>query len=303
MKIIFKKIFAAAICFAFLMIFSCVAFPLAASAHGKFFFADNENLSENFDDNSQINTELCADCEKFPCECNFVCEINGTKFLTLAAALNAHKDGETIKILRNTEHTSQIKINDKEIIFDLNGFDVKFSFVDDVALYMTDASFITIGDGKFEMTGGILVFNSTVFITADINDFVSGPIGAHMYSAVTVNGNVTSRDGIVLNNDSKVTINGTFNASETEYIDFRVDNAWVTRTRDEFDTPTTKAGYFTYFNEGCGSTLWVKDFSFEDCEEIPLTGVPSIIFYVLAMFAFAGISAALWAFVFRDNSA
>ncbi|MDD2372831.1 MAG: hypothetical protein PHR04_04565 [Syntrophomonadaceae bacterium] len=55
-----------------------------------------------------------------------VCEINGTGYPTLDAALTVVQSGETIKLLQNIVYTknsenSVIRIDGKNITFDLNG--------------------------------------------------------------------------------------------------------------------------------------------------------------------------------------
>jgi hypothetical protein len=50
-----------------------------------------------------------------------VCEIGSTGYATLAAALAAHTNGQTIRLLENINHTTQIAIIGKSITFDTNG--------------------------------------------------------------------------------------------------------------------------------------------------------------------------------------
>ena len=49
-----------------------------------------------------------------------VAEVNGVKFATLAEAIAAAKDGETVKLLADVEQNSEVSIN-KDITLDLNG--------------------------------------------------------------------------------------------------------------------------------------------------------------------------------------
>ena len=57
-----------------------------------------------------------------------VCEIGETKFATLDDALDVVKDGETIRLLKDINYSGGIAIEDKSIIFNLNGFKL-FRFI------------------------------------------------------------------------------------------------------------------------------------------------------------------------------
>ena len=109
-----------------------------------------------------------------------VCEIveTGLPYDSLADALAAHTDGETIKFLDDIDHTGSIYVNGKTLILDLDGYDlnvnVSGSYVP--ALGATNGATVTVN-------GDITV----AALSGDVYGVYASGSGAEL----TVNGNVT----------------------------------------------------------------------------------------------------------------
>ncbi len=94
-----------------------------------------------------------------------ICEIveTGTGYATLDAALDAVQSGQTIKLLGNIDYNGGIKIENRSITFNLNGFTLNVNntgeetpdtFEDRSGLYVSGNSVIGLeGEGEFNVTG------------------------------------------------------------------------------------------------------------------------------------------------------
>ncbi len=239
----------------------------------------------------------------------------------IAAVPTGGSSQTVIKLLDNITHTDQVNINDKNITFDLNGFNLvilnkisvsNYSYVDytgagEFRVHLT----LTIHDADGPMQGALVTGNSTLILTGvEVTDnrtatgggtsavafqcsydsvgVVNGSVKAtgrlsvgafsnrsstitingnaeadycslqaSMNSEIIINGNVISGDwGAYAAEESTVTINGTITSVPAHYVNFGTP----TRTIDEFESITTKLGYFTYADYAPynNATIWVK---------------------------------------------
>ena len=90
-----------------------------------------------------------------------VCRIGSAHYNTLAATLEAHRDGETITLLANINHNEGVVVRDKQLILELNGFTLNVNNPNGIGLnvytesllYGTRAA-VTVGyPGEFNITG------------------------------------------------------------------------------------------------------------------------------------------------------
>ncbi len=87
-----------------------------------------------------------------------VCVIGDTQYSSLGASINAVASGQsaTIKIMREYTETVPVKIDGKDILFDLNGFNLSINTgeADDPALWVTNGGSANYtGSGTFRVTG------------------------------------------------------------------------------------------------------------------------------------------------------
>lgn len=152
-----------------------------------------------------------------------VCEINGTPYATLDAALAAVTDGQTIRLLAPIDYNQGISITDgRSIIFDLNGFNLNVTNSGGVGLTVTSGSIGYTGAGAFNVSGasfGLNVNGSSASATVTNatatfpgsyganasnggsitinNDVEGGYAGAYAFTAnstVVVSGDATGND-------------------------------------------------------------------------------------------------------------
>ncbi len=121
-----------------------------------------------------------------------VCQIGSSLYINLDDALIAAMDGDTIILLANIDYSHGLSFVDKDITFDLNGYDLKVEnssgdglFANNSVIGMTD----TAGGGEFIVTGttrGVrAVLGASVTVTAAHATSVSGA-GAYSESGALV---------------------------------------------------------------------------------------------------------------------
>ncbi|HHT47428.1 MAG TPA: hypothetical protein GX004_09140 [Firmicutes bacterium] len=144
-----------------------------------------------------------------------VCEIDEVQYATLGEALEAVKDGETIKLLQNITHTDPIKISEKTINFELGNYNL---MLDTSAENLYGTPVLTVKDGgKLILAGGGTgQFNVKGWSTAVISilganseatvhnvELIGNGDGVYMYGssdlldggAITVKGDIKAEDG------------------------------------------------------------------------------------------------------------
>ncbi|MCL2331885.1 MAG: hypothetical protein FWC54_00110, partial [Actinomycetia bacterium] len=193
-----------------------------------------------------------------------VCSINGTPYDTLDAALATIVDAThtTIKLLADISDTDGLEIIDKNITFDLNGFDLAISntgvglYVDGGAVDYTGtgtftasatdnhALFVDQNNASCTLTGvtadsafgyaAVLAYpGATVIVNGDVtasgNTYAVDAYGG----TVTVNGNVTAENGSAVEayGGASVTVNGNVTSDTSDAID-AYDGASVTVVGD-----------------------------------------------------------------------
>ncbi len=149
-----------------------------------------------------------------------VCEIDGTPYMTLDAALAAVDNGTaaTIKLLQTVSRTSTLTIdNAKTITLDLNGCHLNINAASGAAINISGGSSLaTTGTGALNasgLEGGIFAQQgSTVSITGDVSA-TNGGEGVYAYGngvSVTVTGDVSGNIiGVESLNSASVTVTGT----------------------------------------------------------------------------------------------
>ncbi len=105
-----------------------------------------------------------------------VCAIGSTEYETLNAALDEVTNGSaaTIRLLKSINSVQGIEIANKNITFDLGGFDININTTTSEGLKVTDGTVTLVGNGLFNVTGknyGVWASGSTVTVTnASAND-------------------------------------------------------------------------------------------------------------------------------------
>ncbi|MDD4401916.1 MAG: cell wall-binding repeat-containing protein [Desulfitobacteriaceae bacterium] len=172
----------------------------------------------------------------------YVCEISGTKYATLDAALAVVANGQTIKLLQNITHTSPVEVDSKTIYFELGSYDllVDTSANPDDSIYyvltVKNGGKIKLsgtGTGKFNVKSssnahsyGIRVLDANSEVTVDNVDATGQyATGVRMYGSgpsldggkITVNGHLNAGNmGVEVNaKNGIVVINGDITAGHT----------------------------------------------------------------------------------------
>ncbi len=136
---------------------------------------------------------------------NYICEISGTQYETLDAALASIPEWgtATIKLLKNINHNAGVVLDGKKVTFDLNGYILNINNPAEngigLNVYNGGAVYLT-GSGALNVTGkayGVTVASNTLFSEATVtNATANGPDGkaAHAYNraSLTVLGDVTA---------------------------------------------------------------------------------------------------------------
>lgn len=132
-----------------------------------------------------------------------VCEINGTPYATLDEALAIVTDGQTITLLAPIDYNQGISITDgRNIIFNLNGFNLNIASSGGVGLTVTSGSVGYTGAGAFNVSGasfGVNVNGSSA--SATVTNATATAEGGN--GAVAINGG-----DIVVNGNAQGGYNG-----------------------------------------------------------------------------------------------
>ena len=123
-----------------------------------------------------------------------VCEIGATKYSSLSAALTAHTNGQTIRLLDNIEHNTTITINGKTITFDLNGKNLDVSVSSGNGLYVSSGGIVNMsGSGNFNVSSSSedAVFVAGSGSKATVTNATSTKDGGYAGAWVQNNGEVT----------------------------------------------------------------------------------------------------------------
>lgn len=163
--------------------------------------------------NSEGNgAEASATATPTAAPAEYVCEIDGTGYPTLDAALTAVLSGETIRLLEDIDYNSGIVIENKRITFDLNGFNLNVlnttggeTIGENSGLYVKGNAAVSLeGAGEFNVTGAWY----GVFVECESED-------DEMASATVTNATGIGRDGVAAQS-SKVTVRGDVTSNGTE---------------------------------------------------------------------------------------
>jgi len=80
-----------------------------------------------------------------------VCQIGSTNYTTLDAALAAHTNGQTIRLLANINHNTGIAISGKTLYFDLNGKNLTVSTTGTGLSVSSNGRVDYFGSGNFDV--------------------------------------------------------------------------------------------------------------------------------------------------------
>ena len=87
---------------------------------------------------------------------NDVCQIGSVKYETLSAALAEAVDGDTIVLLDDVDHTSQVTITEKNLTFDLNQFTLNITNAAGIALEVGSGGKLSLtGEGSCNVYGNV----------------------------------------------------------------------------------------------------------------------------------------------------
>ncbi len=164
-----------------------------------------------------------------------VCKIGTTGYASLGEALTAVKSGETIKLLKNINHTDPIEVDGKTINFDLGNYDLLLdtstNSIFTSALKVVNGGKVNLigtGTGKFNLKGsfgGVSIIGVSE-ATVDNVEVTENDNGVYMYGSgnaldggkITVRGNITALQGtgVAVNaKDGKITVGGSITAGIT----------------------------------------------------------------------------------------
>jgi len=193
------------------------------------------------------------------------CSIGTDTYATLDSALAAVPTGgatpTTIKLLTNINYNNTLTVSNKKITFDLNGKDLNVNSTSNGLEVHSGGNVFLSGIGNFNVTGS----NYGTYINASGDKATVTNVTGRGYVAyarqggeLTVLGNVTvtnaSGIGAFAEYGSKITIDGTITVpAGGTYIKVGT----TTKTQNDYEAVTTKAGYFTYTDGS--NTVWVKD--------------------------------------------
>lgn len=144
-----------------------------------------------------------------------VCQIGSTGYSSLNDALAAVADGETITLLQDIDYTSSIRIEDKDITFDIDDYNLNVNTSTWPALFVDNGSVsLQATIGSFNVTCnaadgyGVYVSNGG---SAEVSNVSNPNLGYGVYAnggTVTVSGNVQSGyEGVYVSNGT-VTVAG-----------------------------------------------------------------------------------------------
>ena len=164
-----------------------------------------------------------------------VCEIGDVQYATLGEALTKVKNGETIKLLKDTTYTDSIEVSGKTINFDLGDYnlflDISSESPNKPALTVEGSGKVNLigtGTGQFNVKGSSTAMSAISILGANsaatVNNVEGGRIGVYMYGSgpaldggsITVNGNIKANSGVTVNaKNGQVLVNGNITSSST----------------------------------------------------------------------------------------
>jgi hypothetical protein len=151
-----------------------------------------------------------------------VCAIEDQTFTTISCALDAIRDGQTVKLLQSIDYFSPVLISGKAITLDLNGYELNIETTVGAALTATNGGVLALSDSR---GGGELNVESTdietgfgygVYATAGSQVMVTNATGtsssvlaAGLGADIVIYGDAFSYDiGLIAVNDSTVSVYG-----------------------------------------------------------------------------------------------
>lgn len=191
-----------------------------------------------------------------------VCEIGDVQYATLGEALTEVKNGETIKLLKDTTYTDSIEVSGKTINFDLGDYnlflDISSESPNKPALTVEGSGKVNLigtGTGQFNVKGSSTAMSAISILGANsaatVNNVEGGRIGVYMYGSgpaldggsITVNGNIKANSGVTVNaKNGQVLVNGNITSSSTGV------STWANQ-----DTQVTVNGNITVIDHTPGS--------------------------------------------------
>ena len=191
-----------------------------------------------------------------------VCEIGDVQYATLGEALTKVKNGETIKLLKDTTYTDFIEVSGKTINFDLGDYnlflDISSESPNKPALTVEGSGKVNLigtGTGQFNVKGSSTAMSAISILGANsaatVNNVEGGRIGVYMYGSgpaldggsITVNGNIKANSGVTVNaKNGQVLVNGNITSSSTGV------STWANQ-----DTQVTVNGNITVIDHTPGS--------------------------------------------------
>ena len=197
-----------------------------------------------------------------------ICQIDGIGFNTLEDALNSIDDGETktIELLQDIHYNSYISIENRNITFKLNGYNLNVAGGEDAGLIVYNNGNVYLDDsggGEFNVTGGhrgVYVNSGNVTVT---NAIASNNIGANALAVVAVGeGGIvyikndviadstgTDTYGVFAFGGSKITVDGNLESSS-----YGVGTGEASTVEVKGNINSNWRGVFTY-EENCTITV------------------------------------------------
>ncbi|MDY4171799.1 MAG: hypothetical protein SOY17_03570, partial [Evtepia sp.] len=180
---------------------------------------------------------------------NAVAEINGTYYKTLAAAIEASKDNDTVKLLKNAECSERIWI-DKNVVLDLGGFTLTSS--SDYTLLVSAGKSLTLKNGILKTTNddGAAIFGGKSSIITVEKDATLETAGS----------------GVMATNSSGDEGNATLNIYGT--LNCQVIGVWGQGPKNtiNIDGATINSGYWGVYQNGSfgGCNITIKNSTIVD---------------------------------------
>lgn len=233
-----------------------------------------------------------------------VAQIESTHYPTLADALTAVQDGQTIKLLQDVTHNSTIIVSGKTFTIDVNDFTLTVNTTNQDCIRALEGYSLYIVDNGTSDANGAFIANASGSYSG-IEGYGVGQILIEVPSALSVTGDNTQgiwaygpRE-VFLNGDITVTGNGTYGvyAVSGRYVTgmygslitingvvksdnmIRINEA-VHHDLEDCVTPTTKAGYLTFVDPEDSatdprSTVWLREAPSNDAtlSELSASGI------------------------------
>jgi hypothetical protein len=141
------------------------------------------------------------------------CSIGSSQlFADLPAALKAVQNNQTIKLLKDITLSQAIDVQNKNITFDLNGYNLAVN-APGIGFYVYNGAVDLAGAGEFNVNGAVSVNNGRATVT-EVNLFDASPSTTAVSvfgsaSSVTVRRNIFSQAaGVAISNGAKASVGG-----------------------------------------------------------------------------------------------